>query len=580
MKLPDGYSLKRLDELSNYHDFNCQFEPFKDYLGGDNVIKDCQYPMPTLNSLLQIMPSRKLSGSNFPDDLESNEVRIDLDDDQLHYTNPSFNKDRLKGLQGQGEEISLTEDGFEDLQKLLQNTEPKDPRAISPYTIPKHDDPKNKMDFASNLIDMKTRNLSNQNSPSRNKKSFNRPASGRNINMMANQPQLDQRSYMGLMPNPRMMNPMTPHNYGMVPIPNINPYPPNSNMRFRNAAPVPANVLKQKAWSSAHRDHSGPPIRHYNQNVTGQPTKEMLMRKEEIKRQFSNDVHTSDAALKISEVSNNYITEDWFAQIDKNSSNIATTLKNNYQSHNNSNAVSQLNLEDESFLLDLVKHEDSNQGVDPSLIDLNLGPSMSGKSNASYLNKPQRGLADIDLTKNDPNLAEKNKELENMRRMIEEQKKQLEKQQRDFEQIKYAESMRLREEAAKLQEKQTEIMRLQRLNLQRKQTYQELDMKRKQDEEEKKSSKKVIEDHYILNINDIKIANIIGQGGSAKVYKGIYKDIDVAIKRLNIKQLDEGKAKQEFKREVNTLMKARHPNLILFVGVAMDDNNLCIVTEF
>ena len=172
------------------------------------------------------------------------------------------------------------------------------------------------------------------------------------------------------------------------------------------------------------------------------------------------------------------------------------------------------------------------------------------------------------------------KEIEDMKNQIEEQKRMLEKQQKDFEQIKYAEHMRIQQEAKKLHDQANEINRLQQLDLQKKQVYQELELKRKQELENKREPKKVIEDYYILKIEDIKIEKCIGEGGSAKVYKGTYKEIDVAIKRLNMKQLDEGKAKQEFKREVNTLMKIRHPNLVLFMGVAYDASNLCIVTEF
>lgn len=46
--------------------------------------------------------------------------------------------------------------------------------------------------------------------------------------------------------------------------------------------------------------------------------------------------------------------------------------------------------------------------------------------------------------------------------------------------------------------------------------------------------------------------------------------------------MDIEKALQEYKREVVTLCKLKHPNLVLFMGVVKDaaQKNLCIVTEF
>lgn len=169
--------------------------------------------------------------------------------------------------------------------------------------------------------------------------------------------------------------------------------------------------------------------------------------------------------------------------------------------------------------------------------------------------------------------------MKEQQRQMEEERKRFEDQQKEFAQIRYAEQMRLKEEAKRLEDRQNMLMKMQKLNQDRKSMYEKLEKERK-DEEEKKNPKKSLEDHYLLNIQDIKVEKQIGSGGSARVYKGTYKEIDVAIKRLNLNSIDIGKAKQEFKREVNTLSKIRHPNLVLFMGVALDNQNLCIVTEF
>ena len=59
----------------------------------------------------------------------------------------------------------------------------------------------------------------------------------------------------------------------------------------------------------------------------------------------------------------------------------------------------------------------------------------------------------------------------------------------------------------------------------------------------------------------------------------MFRETDVAVKRLKIVEIKEENLK-EFKREVHTLTKLRHPNLVLFMGAACDKTNVCIVTEF
>lgn len=74
----------------------------------------------------------------------------------------------------------------------------------------------------------------------------------------------------------------------------------------------------------------------------------------------------------------------------------------------------------------------------------------------------------------------------------------------------------------------------------------------------------------------------IGSGASADVYKGSYKEMDVAIKKLkfDLSNANASNPIKEFKREVSTLIKVRHPNLVLFVGACADKGHVMIVTEY
>lgn len=78
----------------------------------------------------------------------------------------------------------------------------------------------------------------------------------------------------------------------------------------------------------------------------------------------------------------------------------------------------------------------------------------------------------------------------------------------------------------------------------------------------------------------------IGAGASADVFKATYKENDVAVKKLKFANngQDTGKNNltKEFKREIATLIKVRHTNLVNFMGACTDDSrgHVLILTEF
>ncbi|OMJ66039.1 hypothetical protein SteCoe_35373 [Stentor coeruleus] len=81
---------------------------------------------------------------------------------------------------------------------------------------------------------------------------------------------------------------------------------------------------------------------------------------------------------------------------------------------------------------------------------------------------------------------------------------------------------------------------------------------------------------WVINMSELELKQSIGVGSSCTVYKGIYRHTSVAIKVLrNTSQ----SSQKEFEREVETMVKLRHPNLVLFMGASVE-KELCIVTEF
>ena len=69
--------------------------------------------------------------------------------------------------------------------------------------------------------------------------------------------------------------------------------------------------------------------------------------------------------------------------------------------------------------------------------------------------------------------------------------------------------------------------------------------------------------------------NKLGSGSFAKVYKGTYQDIDVAIKRLR-----KGCSLEGFNREVEVMVKLGSPFVVQMHGVCFESPNYAIVMEY
>ena len=87
--------------------------------------------------------------------------------------------------------------------------------------------------------------------------------------------------------------------------------------------------------------------------------------------------------------------------------------------------------------------------------------------------------------------------------------------------------------------------------------------------------------HFVIQHEYLKIYNynLIGKGATSEVYFGNYKGLDVAIKKIKIKQINDNFYK-EYQNEISILTSIRHPNIVMLLGTMVEDNNLCIVTEY
>lgn len=82
--------------------------------------------------------------------------------------------------------------------------------------------------------------------------------------------------------------------------------------------------------------------------------------------------------------------------------------------------------------------------------------------------------------------------------------------------------------------------------------------------------------NWKIEFEDIEMGPIIGQGAIGKVHKGKWRGLTVAVKEIIHSAKDE-----QVQDELALIIKVRHPNLVLFMGVAQpSQDKLCIVSEY
>ena len=91
---------------------------------------------------------------------------------------------------------------------------------------------------------------------------------------------------------------------------------------------------------------------------------------------------------------------------------------------------------------------------------------------------------------------------------------------------------------------------------------------------------------WVIHFSSLTIGDVIGSGASGQVYRGVYSDEDVAIKRIVVSQWDRDAFMPSFRREAAILSRLHHPNIVRFFGVSIrpeQRNNSAtffIITEF
>ncbi|XP_020537419.1 serine/threonine/tyrosine-protein kinase HT1 isoform X2 [Jatropha curcas] len=88
---------------------------------------------------------------------------------------------------------------------------------------------------------------------------------------------------------------------------------------------------------------------------------------------------------------------------------------------------------------------------------------------------------------------------------------------------------------------------------------------------------------WSADMSQLFIGNKFASGRHSRIYRGIYKQRDVAIKIVSQPEEDEDLAsmlEKQFTSEVALLFRLRHPNIITFVAACKKPPVFCIITEY
>ncbi|KAL4569505.1 hypothetical protein LXL04_025144 [Taraxacum kok-saghyz] len=79
---------------------------------------------------------------------------------------------------------------------------------------------------------------------------------------------------------------------------------------------------------------------------------------------------------------------------------------------------------------------------------------------------------------------------------------------------------------------------------------------------------------------DFTSAHTVGKGSFGEIIKASWRGTPVAVKRILPSLSDDRFVVQDFRHEVNLLVKLRHPNIVQFLGAVTEKKPLMLVTEF
>ncbi|KAL4448958.1 hypothetical protein ABPG77_007675 [Micractinium sp. CCAP 211/92] len=86
-------------------------------------------------------------------------------------------------------------------------------------------------------------------------------------------------------------------------------------------------------------------------------------------------------------------------------------------------------------------------------------------------------------------------------------------------------------------------------------------------------------EEWEIQPDEIVLGPRIGIGSFGEVFRGIWRQTDVAVKRL-LDQEVSSQMLEEFRQEISIMKRLRHPHIVQFLGAVTQPPHLCIVTQF
>lgn len=86
--------------------------------------------------------------------------------------------------------------------------------------------------------------------------------------------------------------------------------------------------------------------------------------------------------------------------------------------------------------------------------------------------------------------------------------------------------------------------------------------------------------NFFINYDEIKKERPIGKGGMGELYLGEWQGKQVAMKKIKLNYIKNNILSNKFINEINIIASMRHPNILLFMGVTIDNNTYYMITEY
>jgi serine/threonine protein kinase len=90
-------------------------------------------------------------------------------------------------------------------------------------------------------------------------------------------------------------------------------------------------------------------------------------------------------------------------------------------------------------------------------------------------------------------------------------------------------------------------------------------------------------EHFSLSrIGNYEVSRRLGKGAFAKVYEAKHRQLNVkvAVKVVNLKDMDDRYMKKWYKREAELLSQLNHPGIVALFEVMQSQNHFCMVLEY